>query len=370
MAAPRFTPPLPRAALLHPDLTRPVRGDAGKVSQDPKKLWLDKNENSDPALVALTSELLRSLPASVIYAYPEQGPLYRKLAASIGVEPSEVLLTAGSDAAIRAIFEAYVEPGDGVLYTEPSFSMYDVYGRMYGARRIPIAYKPSNDGPRLYVADVLAAIRAERPKVVCLPNPDSPTGTVLPEDELRTVIEAAGAAGALILVDEAYYPFYAGTVVPWIHDYGHLVVCRTAAKAWGLAGMRIGYAVAAEPVMGLLHKVRPMFEVNTVAVALFDKLLDREDAMRASVARLNAGKTAFLDAMRDLGLRTHAGHGNFFHVAFAERADKVHAALEPLVYYRKSLQHSCLAGFSRFSATTPELFAPSIQRIREVVRHG
>ena len=369
MTGSRFTPPSPRAALLSPELTRPVRGDAGKTAQDPNRLWLDKNENSDPALVALTSELLRSLPPSVIYAYPEQGPLYRKLAAHVGVAPSELLLTAGSDAAIRAIFEAYVEPGDGVVYTDPSFSMYEVYGRMYGARRIPVSYKPANDGPRLYVSEIIEAIRAERPKIVCLPNPDSPTGTIMPEDELRSVIEAAGAAGALILIDEAYYPFYAGTVVPWIRDYPHLVVCRTAAKAWGLAGMRIGYSIASEAIMTLLHKVRPMFEVNTVAVALFEKMLDHEDAMRASVARLNAGKKAFLDAMQQLGLRSHAGHGNFFHVAFADHADKVHAAIEPLIYYRK-MSHGCLAGFSRFSATTPELFAPVIDKIREAVRHG
>jgi histidinol-phosphate aminotransferase len=364
-----FSPPPPRPPLTNPALTRPGRGDAGRQPQDPNKLWLDKNENSDPELSKVTAEVLRSLPPSVLYAYPDQGPLYRKLAASLGVEPGQLLLTAGSDAAIRAVFDTYVMPGDAVIHPDPTFAMYPVYCQMAGARGVALSYQPGNDAPRLYAADIIAAIEKEKPKLVCLPNPDSPTGTVLAEDDLRAVIEVAGAASALMLVDEAYYPFYPKTVVSWIAEYPHLAVARTTAKAWGLAGLRLGYAVASPEVAMLLHKCRPMFEVNTLAVALFERLLDREDAMTASVARLTKGKETFLAAMKELGFRTHAGHGNFCHVHFAEKTNRIHAALADLVYYRNMVD-PCLAGFSRFSSTTPERFAPVIERIRETVRRG
>ena len=170
-----------------------------------------------------------------------------------------------------------------------------------------------------------------------------------------------------MLIDEAYYPFYPQTVVPWTDQFGHLVVVRTTAKAWGLAGLRLGYAVAPAPVAAYLHKVRPMYEVNTLAAQVFERLLDHEDAVQASVERLNAGKAAFVAAMTALGLRTHAGHGNFFHVDFGTQADKVHGALKGLVYYRKETNHPALAGFSRFSATSPDLLQPVIDKIKETI---
>jgi histidinol-phosphate aminotransferase len=169
-----------------------------------------------------------------------------------------------------------------------------------------------------------------------------------------------------LLIDEAYFPFHAETCLPWVTRFSNLAVARSTGKAWGLAGLRIGYAAASPGVAQMLHKVRPMYEVNTVAVHAFEKMLDHEDAMLASVARLQAGKQTFLAAMRELGYRTLNGQGNFLHVAFGARAEKIHAALEPLVYYRKDFADPCLKGFSRFSATTPELFQPLIDRIREV----
>ena len=85
------------------------------------------------------------------------------------------------------------------------------------------------------------------------------------------------------------------------------------------------------------------------------------------MARLNAGKAAFLDAMEGLGLRTLRGHGNFLHVAFGVHAEAVHAALGEIVYYRREFSDPCLEGFSRFTATTPALFQPVIECIAEVV---
>jgi histidinol-phosphate aminotransferase len=363
----RFTPPPPRDAIADAALMRPSRGDVADLPNDPALLWLDKNENTDPILSALTAKILSEIPPSAIYGYPELDPLYRKLAGRIGVEPDQMLLTAGSDGAIRTVFEAYVQPGDAVIHTEPTFGMYPVYCQMFGAKPIAVDYRPTNDGPRLYAEDLIAAIGRERPKLVCLPNPDSPTGTVLESGALRAVVEAAGEAGALMLIDEAYYPFYLETVFPWTDQFGHLVVVRTTAKAWGLAGLRFGYAVGPAPVTAYLHKVRPMYEVNTLAAKVFERLLDHEDAMRASVARLNAGKATFIAAMAALGLRTHAGHGNFFHVDFGAQADKVHGALKGMVYYRKEFDHPALAGFSRFSATSPDLLQPVIDKIKETI---
>lgn len=361
-----FSLPRPRGPVADPALSRP---DWTKAQpRDPARLWLDKNENLDPALAEVVAGIVRALPIEAFHTYPDNAALYARLAASIGCVPENLLLAAGSDGVIRSVFEAYVAEGDTVLHTVPTFAMYPVYSRMYGARAVGLAYEPSPDGPRLSAETVIAAIRAERPKLVCLPNPDSPTGTVFPPDQLRAIVAAAGEAGALILVDEAYWPFHPDSVAAWIGWAPHLVVARSTGKAWGCAGLRIGWAIASPEVARMLHKVRPMYEVNTLAVHAFLRLLDHEDAMRASVARLEAGKAAFLAAMEGLGFRVLRGAGNFSHVAFGAKAPAIHAALADLVYYRPDFAEPCLKGFSRFSSTTPDLFAPVIARISDAAR--
>src|SRR5271155_1939913 len=118
----------PRRALLNPDLKRPSALDS--VPRDAGHLWLDKNENLDSELMALSRDVLSSIPQFALATYPEAGELYRKLGRWVGVSPQSLLLTPGSDGAIRLVFEAFVESGDLVLYTNPTFAMYPVYCRM------------------------------------------------------------------------------------------------------------------------------------------------------------------------------------------------------------------------------------------------
>ena len=357
--------PNPLPAISASGLSRP-EWTTGK-RRSPDMLWLDKNENTDPVLASVVAEVVAGLAADACFAYPESGPLYRKLAAWLGIAPDNLMLAAGSDGCIRSVFEAFVAPGDTVLHTSPTFAMYFVYSKIHGAREITINYAPSDHGPALDVEHFINVIDEQRPRLVCLPNPDSPTGTTIDLDNLRAIIEAAGKVGAVMLVDEAYHPFHDETVLPWVNDYQHLVVTRSTGKAWGLAGFRIGYAAAAPEMAKILHKVRPMYETSTIAVSVFERMLDRAVDMKTSVRRLEAGKQHFLDAMEGLGMQTLRGAGNFCHVAFGGHAEAVHAALSDVVYYRQNFNDPSLAGFSRFSATTTSLFQPIIDRIEAVM---
>jgi len=116
--------------------------------------------------------------------------------------------------------------------------------------------------------------------------------------------------------------------------------------------------------------VRPMYEVNTVAVAVMERMLDFAGDMQASVNRLNSGRDGFLDQMEALGLSTVRAKGNFLHVSFGSFEPDVYRALEALVIYRRDGGDGCLKGYSRFSAATPALFAPIIERISTIVSTG
>lgn len=355
-------PPRPR-----PPVELVTRPDWTRSQRPPARLNLDKNENTDPALLALIGRLSQEIPASSMVTYPDTSALYQRLGTFLSISPASLLLTAGSDGAIRSVFEAFVLPGDRVLFTDPSFAMYAVYAAMFGAEPITLAYRRSEQGPLLDLERLIELIGSSRPRLICLPNPDSPTGTVLPEAAMLRVAEAARDAGAVLLVDEAYYPFHPWTMLPWIGRFDNLVVARTFTKAWGLAGSRVGFAAACPRLAAILHKVRPMYEINGVGVALTERLLDHAGEVDRSVARLLEGKAGFVSDMTRLGFRTLPTAGNFLHVAFGDQAPAVHATLSGRVAYRVGFDADCLAGFSRFTITTRERFAEVTQLIESAL---
>ena len=354
---------------------RPEISDAGlvrpnwttSIERDPSLLWLDKNENGDPEMVSFVAGMLGDLGPEVVSTYPEMTGLYRLLADYAGVDPERLVITGGADGGIRSVFDTFVRPGDVVLRVEPTYAMYDVYGRISGARQVVVDYEASPAGPRLDVDQLVEAVNEHTPKLVCLPNPASPTGEVLSLDELERVAVSVGDGGGVFLVDEAYHPFDPVTMVPLIERCSNVIVVRTFSKAWGLSGLRIGYCVGDPAAVAFLHKVRPGYETNFAAVRMAERLLAEESAMNRSVKRLNEGRDHFVQEMEDLGFRTAPSGGNFLLVSFGDQAQRVHKALEDLVLYRKDFGHPSLAGFSRFSATTVERFAPLVDRIRKVV---
>lgn len=359
-----FQTPKPRIELRE-GLLRPSREKSENRTE--QQLWLDKNENRDPEYIEFLKKNILDIPVSALFSYPDCFFLYQKLAGYLQVAVNQLIVAAGSDGIIRAVYEAFIAPGDTVLYTEPTFAMYSLYAKMYGAKSVLLHYEASAAGPVLPLKTLLEAIVAAQPRVVCLPNPNSPTGTVYSSTALRAIIAAAGEVGAVILIDEAYYPFYDQTVLPWITEYPHLIVARTFSKAWGLAGIRLGYGVASAALISQLHKIRPMYEAGALSIFLAEKVLDYAPAMLAAVQRLNDGKKYFLAAMQALGFNTLASEGNFLHVAFQEHAQKIHAALENRVLYRPDFSHPALSGYSRFSATTRELFLPVVAAIKQAI---
>src|SRR6202140_4151772 len=358
----------PRPSPLNPELRRPSALQS--VPRGPEQLGLDKNENLDPQLMALTHEVLSSIPREVLATYPEAGELYRKLARWVGVSPESLLLTPGSDGAIRLAFEAVVEQGDPVIHSLPTFAMYPVYSQMFGARVREIHYTPSAQGPMLDTAKIIDAVQAFKPKLLCLPNPDSPTGTTVAPEVMREILTACEAAGTLLLVDEAYHPFHESSVTSWTQSSHNLVVARTFAKAWGVAGLRIGYAVAHPQTIALLHKLRPMYESSTLAIEFMCRMLDHTQQMMQSLARINKGKGVFETRRRSPGFRVLRTGGNFTPVAFGGRGPAIHAALSAKVLYRAAFDHACLAGYSRFSAAPTAIMMQVAELIERAAGDG
>lgn len=171
-----------------------------------------------------------------------------------------------------------------------------------------------------------------------------------------------------MLVDEAYYPFYPQSILALIHKFPHLIVARTFSKAWGLAGIRLGYGIAQENVMHQLHKVRSMYEAGTLSLGIASRALDFSKDMIASVGRLNKGKQYFLSEMHQLGFTSAPTEANFLHINFKDHAENIHAMLKETVLYRAQFSHPALAKYSRFTSTTQDMFAPVVQIIKTILK--
>lgn len=352
----------PRKTLLSDSLTRP---DTYKtVPRDNGMLWLDKNENMDPIQTQVVKSVCDSIDTQILSTYPESASAYKNLSKWLDVSPESILFTPGSDGAIRMSFEAFVEDGDFVVHTNPTFAMYPVYSKMFGAKVHELNYIPTTSGPKLSVSKIITAVNTVQPKLLCLPNPDSPTGTVLSENEIIKILKVCEDVGTLLLIDEAYHPFYSWSAVPFTKISKNIVVARTFAKAWGAAGLRIGYAVAHPDTIFYLNKMRPMYEVSSFAVEFVAKVMSHTKEMETSVKRIMDGKNFFVNTLREFGFSVIDTHANFIHVDFAEQSERVHKTLAREVLYRHSFNHPCLAGYSRFTVAPRPLMEKIVSLLK------
>lgn len=355
----------PKKPLLNSQLKRPSALQS--VPRNESLLWLDKNENIDPKLNEVCNRVFHSISPKTLFSYPEAGELYRKLAIWMGVSPESILLTPGSDGAIRLVFEAFAGEGDKVIHTFPTFAMYPVYSQIFGVNVVTAEYENRDGYPFLDTDKLIhSVIPVEKPKLVCLPNPDSPTGTIVDPETIKKILNACELVDAVLLIDEAYHPFYNESAVLLTQSSKNIIVARTFAKAWGAAGLRIGYAVAHPETISLLHKMRPMYETSTLGIEFMCKLMDEVNEMEKSIARIKDGMLYFNDEMKKLGFEVLVTETNFIHVRFGIQETAVHKYLADKVLYRQSFDHPSLKGYSRFSVAP----RPIMQKVVEWIQNS
>lgn len=339
-----------------------VRGEAATRHG---KLRLDKNERATPFPDDFVAFLRTALTSETLAAYPETEQLYAALAAELGLATDNLMLTAGSDGGIRHCFDLFVRPGDEVVVLEPTFAMVDVYCGLFDARRRAVGYDREL---RLDLAGLLAAIGPATALVV-LANPNSPTGTLIADADLTAILERAAAFDVPVLVDEAYHGFCRYTAMPLLAQHANLIVGRTFSKAYGLAGMRVGYLAAGAELAQLLYRFRPMYEVNALGVLAAMHALRNPQVMADYLAATEAGRTLLLDAMAARGLATRDTHTNFVHVDFGSRKAALAAAFDAAgILVRGGLPIPGYEGYLRISLAPPEAMERVVAVVDEVLR--
>ena len=328
---------------------------------------LASNENPEepaPKAVAAMQAALTGLNS-----YPD-GESYRlrgALASHLGVRLEQVAVGNGADGLIMETCMAYLGEGDEVVVSRSSFPVYDVYAQAMRARLIKT---PLRD----YGLDLeaMAAAVTPRTKLAFVCNPNNPTGTMVSaaevDDFLRVVPE-----DVLVVLDEAYYDFVGSADYPESLGYvragrDNLMVLRTYSKVYGLAGIRLGYAIADPDVLAPIHKIREPFAVNALAQAAGIAALEDEDYLRRSVAANAAGREYLYGEFERLGLFWGSSHTNFILVKVGSRASEVQGEL----LARGVIVRPCggyeLPEFLRITVGTPAQNARLVEALQAALR--
>ncbi|MEX1184306.1 MAG: histidinol dehydrogenase [Gemmatimonadota bacterium] len=247
---------------------------------------------------------LRSAAGSLITRYPSvyATELKRALASLLDVAPENITTGCGSDDLIDSAVRAFAEPGDAVAYPDPTFGMVPIFARMNATRPVPVPLRPDLG----LDADALVGARA---RITYLCRPNNPTGTSF--DRAATEQVCREAAG-LVLLDEAYADFAGDDLVQFAVASERAVVLRTLSKAYGMAGLRIGFAVGPVPLIAEIEKSRGPYKVSGVAEAAALQVLASDmDWVRARVADVREARSLLLEQLRQRGVEAVDSAANF-----------------------------------------------------------
>ncbi len=305
---------------------RPIEDVARELNLDPKSIVkLASNENprgpSSKVLAAIAQA------ATDVTRYPDGYGYHLKdaLCQRLGVTAAQLVLGNGSNDILELATMAYLKPGDAAVYAQHAFAVYPLATHARGATGIEV---PAKD----YGHDLPAMRKAITPatRIVFVANPNNPTGTWIPPAELEAFI-ASVPRDVLVVLDEAYNEYLApadrADSVAWVAKYPNLVVSRSFSKAYGLAAVRIGYAVTSEAVADMFNRVRQPFNVNAIAQAAAIAALADTEYVEESRKLNSEGLVQLYRGFDALGIPYLRSHGNFVLAKVGDAARINHALL-------------------------------------------
>ena len=276
---------------------------------------LASNENPfGPGTRALEA-MRHALDETWLYPDGSGHELKQKLAARMGVQPKQITLGNGSNDVLVLLAEAFLEPGLEAIYSQYAFAVYPIAVQAAGATAVVTPATPA-DSTMPLGHDLAAMARAITPRtrLVFIANPNNPTGTWVPAAPLREFI-AQVPAHALVVLDEAYFEYTGGLDlqdgVKWLADFPNLVVVRTFSKAYGLAGVRVGYAVSHLSVADMLNRVRQAFNVSVIGLAGAAAALEDRAHLEKAVHVAVTERARLTQRLEQLGTKVLPSAGNF-----------------------------------------------------------
>lgn len=307
-------------------------------------VFFDANENAfgSTAMLPDVEELNR-------YPDPYAKELRTALSDYLGVNTANIFAGNGSDEAIDLLIRIFVNPDEAIAVMEPTYGMYRVSAETAGIE--VLAYPLGKDFN--FDAKVLLSALPKRAKITFLCSPNNPTGNVLKLEDVRALCKGFNG---IVVVDEAYIEFASTpSFVSEVKELENLVVMRTLSKAWGMAGIRVGYAVANEKIVTYLNNAKPPYNINRISQALAVRALKNQKEMERMRSLILAERSSLDKELKALGFFVFPSEANFLLVKYPNitQVAKVLAEEESLIirdFGTKPMLEDCV----RITVGTPE----------------
>lgn len=286
---------------------------------------LASNENPlGPGKKAL-SAIQTALPTLALYPDGNGFALKQALAEKYAVDMSQITLGNGSNEILELVARAFLTPAHEVVFSQHAFAVYPLVTQAVGATAIVV--------PALnYGHDLVAMLQAvtEKTRLVFIANPNNPTGTLLSQASLEQFIGALPETCVCVL-DEAYFEFVSRVElvnsIDWLKKFPNLLITRTFSKAYGLAGLRIGYGLSSPSLADILNRVRQPFNNNTLALVAAEAALTDDEHIQQTISVNAQGMQQLTDGFKSLGLEWIPSAGNFVLVDLKQAGQPVYEAL-------------------------------------------
>jgi histidinol-phosphate aminotransferase len=275
-----------------------------------KKLSLDKNERVSKFERNFFKKIHSKISSENFTKYPEVYNLYKALSKFHKLKINQFVVTTGIDGAIKSCFDLFVSKGNRVIVLEPTFAMLDVYCKIAGAKKINIKYDKKLN---LNINYLLKSIN-QKISLIVIANPNSPTGTLISESNIKKIIIKANIFNIPILVDEAYYGFTSNTVFPLVKKYKNLIVGRTFSKAYGIAGLRVGYIISNVKLAKLFFNVKSMYEINSIGILASIILIKNSNIHKKYIIETNKGLNLLIKYLKNNNVLYIKTHANFIYI--------------------------------------------------------
>ncbi len=325
------------------------------------KIRMDLNESAwgcSPKVL----EAIRNVDSREVSAYPDYQDFAERIAIHFQISPENIVITNGADDGIRAVMQTYIEDGDQTLMMEPSFGMIPIQAKVMGAEVHSILYQSNFSFP---IDQFLEAINPDV-CVIALVRPDSPTGTVISQSDVIHILRAAPES--IILLDETYHHFIKETCIDLIKEFHNLVVLQSFSKAYGLAGLRLGFVASYEKNIQQLNKVNPPFAANTVAIKAGLAAMSDSHHLKRIIEEMEYEKAFLVEELTRMGLDVRNTGANFVLLRVGDQADVIHQELVEKNILVKNLNRlPLLNGHFRVSISTRNENEMFLQALREVL---
>jgi histidinol-phosphate aminotransferase len=267
----------------------------------------------------------------------------------------------GSDELVSIVLQTFIDPGDTIAISNPTFSMYKIYGTICGAR----IWEYNQDSSfRIKLDEFIGCLEKEKPKIVFLCNPNNPTGSSLELSEIEQILKEIDS---IVIVDEAYFEFSGVTASGLLSNYDNLIILRTFSKAFGLAGLRVGYMLACPSVISYIDRVRSPFNVNAFAQAAAVEVLGNIDIVSERIEIIKSERTRLTGMLTKLeGLRCYESCSNFLLVR-SSYAEEIFKRLQEAGIYIRSYSDPQLLDCLRITIGSPEENDSFFEIIKEVM---